>query len=80
MSEVARCREILGRLSALGEGEADTPYGRLPISGLAETAAEPHRRKGITLKVVARPTEGSDADEPSAPRRAEILHGLGNVI
>jgi two-component system sensor histidine kinase RegB len=80
VSEVARCREILGRLSALGEGEADLPYGRLPVSGLAETAAAPHRRNGITLEVVARPAEGSEASEPSAPRRAEILHGLGNVI
>ena len=80
VSEVARCREILGRLSALGEGEADAPYGRLPVSGLAEAAAAPHRREGITLDVLAHPPEGSSAPEPSAPRRAEILHGLGNVI
>ena len=80
VSEVARCREILGRLSALGEGEVDAPYGRLPVSGLAEAAAAPHRRAGITLDVLAQPPEGPHAPEPSAPRRAEILHGLGNVI
>ena len=80
VSEDARCREILGRLSALGEGEADAPYGRLPVSGLAEAAAAPHRRTGIALDVLAQPPEGSDAPEPSVPRRAEILHGLGNVI
>ena len=80
VSEVARCREILGRLSALGEGEVDAPYGRLPVSGLAEAAAAPHRRAGITLEVLAQPPEGLDIPEPSAPRRAEILHGLGNVI
>ncbi len=80
VSEVARCREILGRLSALSEGEADAPYGRLLVSGLAETAAAPHRRDGIKLEVIARPAEGSNSTEPSAPRRAEILHGLGNVI
>ncbi|MDP7642190.1 MAG: ActS/PrrB/RegB family redox-sensitive histidine kinase [Alphaproteobacteria bacterium] len=80
VSEVARCREILGRLSALGEGETDEPYGRLPVSGLAEAAAAPHRRDGISLEVFALPSAGSSAAEPSAPRRAEILHGLGNVI
>ena len=80
VSEVARCREILGRLSALGEGEADEPYGRLPVSGLAEAAAAAHRHAGITLDVIAQPPEGSYTSEPSVPRRAEILHGLGNVI
>ncbi len=80
VSEVARCREILGRLSALSEGEVDAPYGRLLVSGLAETAAAPHRRDGIKLEVIAKPTEGSSSTEPSAPRLAEILHGLGNVI
>ena len=80
VSEVARCREILGRLSALGEGEEVEPFGRLPVSGLAEAAAAPHRNDTVTLEVIATPSEGSDATEPSAPRRAEILHGLGNVI
>jgi len=70
VSEVARCREILGRLSALGEGEADAPYGRLPVSGLAEAAAAPHRRAGITLDVLAQPPRGSLTPEPSVPRRA----------
>ncbi len=80
VSEVARCREILGRISALGEGEEDAPFGRLPVSGLAEAAAAPHRSDSVTLEVIAAPSEGSSAAEPSAPRRAEILHGLGNVI
>ncbi len=80
VSEVARCREILGRLSALGEGETEEPYGRLPVSGLVEAAATPHRRDGIALDVIVQPPEGTGAGEPSAPRRAEILHGLGNVI
>jgi two-component system sensor histidine kinase RegB len=47
---------------------------------LAEAAAAPHRNDTVTLEVIATPSEGSDATEPSAPRRAEILHGLGNVI
>ena len=47
---------------------------------MAEAAAAPHRNDNVTLEVIATPSEGSDAAEPSAPRRAEILHGLGNVI
>lgn len=78
--QVARCREILGRLTALGEGEADTPYSRLPISVLVGAAAAPHQHEGVRFEVAAHPAEGSVAPEPTAPRRAEIVHGLGNII
>ena len=67
-------------MSALGEGEEAEPFGRLPVSGLAEAAAAQHRGEGVELDVIAMPSDGSNAAEPSAPRRAEILHGLGNVI
>ena len=79
VSEVARCREILGRLSALGEGEEAEPFGRLPVSGLAEAAAAQHRGEGVELDVIAMPSDGSNAAEPSAPRRAEILHGASSA-
>ncbi len=79
-SQTARCREILGRLAGLGEAEADTPYGRLPISGLAESAAAPHRRDGAVIEVTGRHAGGDQAPEPLVSRRAEIVHGLGNFI
>ncbi|MBE03925.1 MAG: two-component sensor histidine kinase [Gammaproteobacteria bacterium] len=76
--EVARCREILRRLATLGVGETDAPYGRITLSTLVEVAAESHRREGDKLNIVVKsiPKEA----EPLVPRRAEIVHGLGNIL
>jgi two-component system, sensor histidine kinase RegB len=76
--EVGRCREILGRLSALGSGEAEEPYGRIPATTLVEAAAEPHRRDSNLLVVEV--GAGVSGPEPLMPRRAEIVHGLGNIL
>ena len=47
---------------------------------LVEAAAAPHQHEGARLEVVAQPAEGSAAPEPTVRRRAEIVHGLGNII
>jgi two-component system sensor histidine kinase RegB len=75
-SQTARCREILGRLSRLDEETGEHPFGRLPLSALAEAAADPHRRTGLTVEIETADEEA----EPMVTRRAEILHGLGNLI
>jgi len=80
VSEVERCRKILGSLMALGEGEQDTPYERIPISGLAEIAAAPHRQDESGINIIVKAVKNSTSPEPTVPRRAEILHGLNNVI
>ena len=80
VSEVERCRKILGSLMALGEGEENTPYERIPISGLAEIAAAPHRQDNSSIKILVKATKNNSSPEPTVPRRAEILHGLNNVI
>lgn len=76
--EVARCREILRRLSALGSNETEAPYGRILASALVEVAAEPHCRDGDNLTIKVSPT--AEGPEPFVPRRAEIVHGLGNIL
>ena len=76
--EVARCREILGRLSALASGEAEEPYGRILATALIEAAAEPHQRDGDNLTI--RTAATVEGPEPLMPRRAEIVHGLGNIL
>ncbi len=80
VSEVERCRKILSSLTALREGEENTPFERIPISGLAEIAATPHRQDGINIKIIVIPAKNNINPEPTVPRRAEILHGLNNVI
>jgi two-component system sensor histidine kinase RegB len=80
LQQTTRCREILGRLAGLGQVEAASPFGRLPVSGLAEAAAAPHRRPGVVVTIRPGATVGSAAREPELARRAEIMHGLGNVI
>ncbi|MBR72933.1 MAG: two-component sensor histidine kinase [Rhodospirillaceae bacterium] len=76
--EVARCREILRRLATLGVGEGEEPYGRITLTALIEIAAEPHLRSSNELKIVILPH--SVGSEPLVPRRAEIIHGLGNIL
>ncbi len=80
VEQTGRCREILGRLSGLSQGALDSPYGRLPISALAEAAAAPLRTRERGVRIVPEPLDGSPAREPEIARRAEIMHGLGNLI
>jgi two-component system sensor histidine kinase RegB len=70
-----RCREILGKLSALpAEG---TPFQRAKLSLLIDEVVAPHRNFGITIDVVL-PEERSG--EPVMPRSPAILYGLGNLV
>jgi two-component system sensor histidine kinase RegB len=78
LEQAGRCRALLGKLSALSQGEVDSPFGHQPISGLVESAAGPYRRPGVVIEVVRMGAPG--VAEPSLPRRAEILHGLANFI
>jgi two-component system sensor histidine kinase RegB len=80
VTQTARCREILGRLTALRHGEFDSPYGRLPLSGLVEAVAAPHRRTDRAIEIRPAALKGSRAAEPVVTRRAELMHGLGAVI
>ncbi len=81
LEESARCREILARLSRHPEAEGDDPFARLPVSGLVEMAATPHRSPDRDFVFDSAPAaeSGEEAPEPEMPRRPEILHGLGNL-
>jgi two-component system sensor histidine kinase RegB len=82
-----RCRDILAGLSQRPETDPGDPFARIPISALAEAAAEPHMGGPIEIRIL-RP-EGKDrgADtsdesggEPIVMRSPEALHGLGSLI
>ncbi|MBI3434610.1 MAG: ActS/PrrB/RegB family redox-sensitive histidine kinase [Proteobacteria bacterium] len=73
--QALRCREILGKLTALPvTGE---PFGRMRLSELIEEVVAPHRHFGIAIEV----NLSSDrAGEPVGARNLSILYGLGNIL
>ena len=78
LSQSERCRRILAELAQQPEEDGGSPYTRLTISALVETAAAPHRHQGIRLILA---TAGAAAeDEPLVRRSPEIMHGLNNLI
>lgn len=75
-SQVARCREILQRLTSLSS-ENEEHMSRLPLSSLIEEVIAPHRNFGISLNVSA--MEGPKP-EPVVRRNPGLLYGLGNLV
>jgi two-component system sensor histidine kinase RegB len=72
--QAQRCREILGKLSALPSGWA--PFERAKLSTLIEEVVAPHRDFGTAIDVVLPPDA---AGEPEMARSPAILYGLGNL-
>jgi two-component system sensor histidine kinase RegB len=73
--QAQRCREILGKLSALPAG--GEPFQRAKLSVMIDEAVRPHRDFGIELDVVLPPDRGA---EPVVQRSPALLYGLGNLI
>ncbi|MDJ0949507.1 MAG: ActS/PrrB/RegB family redox-sensitive histidine kinase [Alphaproteobacteria bacterium] len=86
LSQNDRCRDILAELAQHSDSPEGAGFGRLPVTGLIEAAAEPHRDGQISLVIDCAPelgpTEGEDkpAAEPILGPGPEIIHGLGNLI
>ena len=73
--QAQRCREILGKLTAL---PADgTPFERAKLSVLIDEVVAPHRNFGIAIDIVLPPDR---AGEPVVERTPAILYGLGNLV
>lgn len=76
-----RCRDILAGLAQRPEADGGPPYSRLPLGALVLVAAQPHRSEGVDLRFEPGPFPATpESSEPMAPRSAEIIHGLGNLI
>ena len=73
--QAQRCRDILGKLSALPSGW--TPFEHVRLSALTEEIVAPHRNFGIAIDVVLPPDQSA---EPVVQRSPAILYGLGNLI
>lgn len=73
--QIKRCREIMAKLTSLGES-GDIHFARMPMSHLIEEAVAPHRDFGIAIEVVL----SGDGAEPVGQRNPGLLYGLGNLI
>ena len=78
-----------------GPPDSDDPYHHLPVSTLLEVAAHAHQQDHVTVTILADPIHEDEderapadmdevdvslLDQPTIPRRPELIHGLGNFI
>jgi two-component system, sensor histidine kinase RegB len=78
LSQSERCRKILAELARQPEHDGGSPYTRLPISALVETAGTLHQHEGVKLIFATAGQPGPE--EPLVRRSPEIMHGLNNLI
>jgi two-component system sensor histidine kinase RegB len=78
LSQSERCRKILAELARQPEHDGGSPYTRLPISALVETAGALHEHEGVKLIFATAGQPGPE--EPLVRRSPEIMHGLNNLI
>ena len=81
-SQAKRCREILGRLSAMGS-QGDAHLASVAPSVLVEDVIAPHRGFEITIETQVEGQDesgGEDEGEPLIARNPAILYGLGNLV
>ncbi|MGA2638350.1 ActS/PrrB/RegB family redox-sensitive histidine kinase [Methylocella sp.] len=73
--QVARCRNILGKLTSLG-GDAGDILDEMTLSLMIEEVVGPQRDFGVKITIV----ENGEGRQPVARRNPGILYGLGNLI
>ena len=72
--QVARCRDILKKLTSLDEEGA--PFDSMEMAHLIEDVIAPHRNFGVDLAV----TFHGEGPEPRWRRNPSVLYGLGNLV
>jgi two-component system, sensor histidine kinase RegB len=78
ISQAARCREILARLSSREQTE-DKIYGQVKISSLLEDLVAPLRGSDVQIRVTCEAT-GQDTPEPVLLRNPGLSYGLSNIL
>jgi two-component system sensor histidine kinase RegB len=80
ISQTARCREILSRLSNR-EQAADDVYGRVKLSAMLEDLVAPLRGSDVEITINAAPDAKAGAvPEPVFGRNPGIAYGLSNIL
>lgn len=80
-SQAARCREILGSLTANTE-EQDAMYSQMSLEHLIEEVIEPYRVFDKIIEVVLLPARSRDGESESIPvlrRNAGLIYALTNL-
>ncbi|WP_370230520.1 sensor histidine kinase RegB, partial [Cognatishimia sp.] len=73
-----RCRDILRSMGRAGK--SDLHMRSLPLLTVIEEAAEPHSDRGKSVIIDEVMSDDVREEEPQVLRRAEIVHGLRNLI
>ncbi|MGI9370880.1 MAG: ActS/PrrB/RegB family redox-sensitive histidine kinase [Hyphomicrobiales bacterium] len=81
VSQAARCREILSRLSKRDE-QGDNMFALVPITEMLEELVEPLKGSGVEIMVSGAMDENEEtpSDEPIVARNAGILFALNNLV
>lgn len=80
ISQTARCREILKRLSNRDEA-SDEVYGRLKLSSLLEDLVAPLRGSDVEIVINCKAdAKHAKSPEPVFRRNPAIAYGLGNIL
>ncbi len=74
--EVDRCAELLAELAQRPHADSGEAYNLLPAPTLLELAAEPYRREGVAVDILAQKEE----PVPRLTRDPAVLHGLGTLV
>jgi two-component system, sensor histidine kinase RegB len=80
ISQTARCREILSRLSNRDTGP-DEIYEKVTLTAMIEDLAQPLRGSDAAVDIDARASDsGIETPEPVLRRNPAIVYGLGNLL
>ena len=77
ISQAARCREILGRLSDR-EQVADEIFGHVKLSAMLEDQVAPLRGSDVVIEIKCQETDA--ASEPVLKRNPGLSYGLSNIL
>jgi two-component system sensor histidine kinase RegB len=82
ISETARCRDILAGLGDRPDDDTAHPFARIPFDAVVEFAASRHADDRIDIRFDANGGGGlaEDGVAPMTGHRAEVVHGLGNLV
>ncbi len=73
--QVRRCREILGKLTSLGD-DPGSVLTNMSLGVLIEEVTEPHRNFDVAVRI----SKIGASPEPICARSPGVLYGLGNLI
>jgi two-component system, sensor histidine kinase RegB len=76
ISQGDRCRDILADLSRSMKEDPNKAQESLPLSGIIELAAHPHRLPHISFFI----NKEAPDPEPRLQVTPDLLHGLGNIL